>query len=360
MLKVLGTGAAVLALPPFSSQIRATSSSAEAASPILDGTGARILRAAAAAPSSHNTQPWRVKILDQRHWLLCADEGRWLTVVDPTRRELALSLGTFVENLSVAAGGLGYRVEAEVKARNLTDSDFVEIWLRNSVPTGAPPDRITFRRTLRRGFLPTPLSADVLRRITRELPGVVYFPRGSREATYLAEGTTEAFRTQSHRDDAQSELSRWIRFSSDDIRQHGDGLTPATMELSGFSEWYVRHFMSAESVMERSFREKGIEGTRRQTNEGAGWLVASTQRATPDDLIRVGREYERFLLSLREQDIAAHPMTQMIEEEPWRSTLASELNIDGIPQFIIRIGYVQSYPAPVSPRRPVESFVTSG
>jgi hypothetical protein len=49
-------------------------------------------------------------------------------------------------------------------------------------------------------------------------------------------------------------------------------------------------------------------------------------------------------------------MSQMLEEEPWRNTVVKELGLPGVVQFVLRIGRVDSYPSPVSLRRPPEWF----
>jgi hypothetical protein len=74
-------------------------------------------------------------------------------------------------------------------------------------------------------------------------------------------------------------------------------------------------------------------------------------------LIEYGRVFENMLLKIREKMIATHPMTQMLEEENWKKKVAKELGITGEVQWILRTGYLKSYPDPVSLRRPVSWFV---
>jgi hypothetical protein len=50
-------------------------------------------------------------------------------------------------------------------------------------------------------------------------------------------------------------------------------------------------------------------------------------------------------------------MTQILEEEAWKNKVAKELGITGEVQWILRIGYLESYPDPVSLRMPVPWFV---
>lgn len=58
-----------------------------------------------------------------------------------------------------------------------------------------------------------------------------------------------------------------------------------------------------------------------------------------------------------ERTIAAHPMSQALEEAPWRDGLAAALGLPRPIQFLVRVGYVDRYPEPVSPRRALASFV---
>jgi hypothetical protein len=96
-----------------------------------------------------------------------------------------------------------------------------------------------------------------------------------------------------------------------------------------------------------------------QAAEGAGFLVLCTESGGVPALLESGRRFARMALSVRERAIAAHPMSQALEEAPWRDTLAGDLGLPGSIQFVLRVGYVDHYPEPVSPRRPLTAFVTT-
>jgi hypothetical protein len=75
-------------------------------------------------------------------------------------------------------------------------------------------------------------------------------------------------------------------------------------------------------------------------------------------LLEYGRVFGNMLLRIRGRMIALHPMTQMLEERRLgRDQIARELGLKGEVQWILRIGYLKSYPDPVSLRMPISWFV---
>src|SRR4051812_40847653 len=77
-----------------------------------------MLRAAVAAPSMHNTQPWRFRVTG-RGVEGDRDRERELPAEDPSRRMLYVSLGAAIFNLRVAAAacGTGSRVRHLIDQR---------------------------------------------------------------------------------------------------------------------------------------------------------------------------------------------------------------------------------------------------
>lgn len=65
-----------------------------------------LVRAAVLAANAHDTQPWRVRVSSTRIDLF-ADTARNIGIIDPLRRELALSLGYALENLVLAGPSNG-------------------------------------------------------------------------------------------------------------------------------------------------------------------------------------------------------------------------------------------------------------
>lgn len=327
----------------------------------LDLAATKILHYAALAPSSHNSQPWLVTVEDERTLILSLDPTRRLAVVDPSHREGLLSLGAFLENLILAAGALGLAAESEVAGESADDSELVRIELRPGSKTGYPLSRIVNRRTVRSDFLDKPLADGDFNKLAQECGGrLFYFPARDEHGQCIAQGTLAAFREQTADDRAQAELARWIRFSNAEARQKMDGLTPATMGLTGLIGWFVCTFYDQADVLKPSFRDKGVEKAAEQIGQGAGWLILTSRSDSVADIIDAGRRFERLALTAREMNLAVHPMTQILEEESGRAAIAANHDRTMIPQFILRVGYLDSYPEPVSLRRPVERFIRAG
>jgi len=327
-----------------------------------------ILYLASLAPSGHNTQPWVVRILEPKHWVIGSDKKRWLPAVDPDNRELLLGIGAFIENLVMAAGTFGYEVDIQIIAKNPLDRDIAEIRLKKGKTVDFPLEKIKTRRTVRSGYSDQEIKAEDLKYITRHdakscivsdvpSPHSFYFPNSSLQGKYLQEGTIAANRTQAFRDPAQEELANWIRWSNKEARQYRNGLTPESMEIKGLAGWYVRNFYHRESILKKSFREQTVDITSKQVKTCGGWLVVTSTDSNIPTLIEYGRVFENMLLKIREKMIAIHPMTQMLEEEAWKNRVAKELGVGGEVQWILRIGYLKSYPDPLSLRRPVSWFV---
>jgi len=328
------------------------------ATDMLQKAHVAILHHASLAPSGHNSQPWIVRIVSPHEWIIEIDPKRRLPSVDPHNREAMLSLGAFTENLALAAGTLGFRADATVVAQSALDREIVKIELHRDIPRPYPLKRINQRMTVKHGFLEREIKPQDIKTLAEHFGGhLFYFPNGTPHAECIREGAIEYFRQQTHREDAQLEAVKWFRLSNQAAETHRDGLTVQGMEIQGFKGWFVSHFVDPEDFLKPAFLEQSIDHTARLAREGGGWLVITSQGNTVADLIAAGRKFERMALIAREHMLAVHPMTQFLEEKDGISQITAHHHADMHPQFILRVGYLNSYPQPVSLRRPVGWFV---
>jgi hypothetical protein len=318
-----------------------------------------ILFLASLAPSGHNTQPWFVQYLEPYRWIIGNDRTKWLPAVDPTQRETLLSIGAFIQNLDYAAGSFGYVCEWILLAATNQDDRVMEVKLSKSTSVKAfDITKIKNRRTIRSGFLSDVLKPEDIKDLVDSEPEFIhYLPSKSKASQFINEQTIEANQLQTDRDPAQQELADWIRFSNRDAEKHRDGLTTASMEIEGGAGWVVRNFYGRDSVMKQDFRSRGIDQIKQEVATSAGWILITSKENSVTALLETGRRMQRLFLKVREKSIAIHPMTQILEEASTRKILNQSIGINEPIQFILRTGYVNNYPLPVSLRRPVDGFL---
>jgi hypothetical protein len=321
----------------------------------LDPVSCEMLYLASLAPSGHNTQPWQVRIERPDRWFLELAPQRQLSVVDPARREALLSAGAFLENLADAGRHHGRPVEL---AGADSENGLAILFVGSSEARPANLEAIANRRTLRGPFAPRRIRRADVAEFLRDTRDTEYFPPDSRESGWLDEATVEALAAQCRRLPVMEELSEWIHWSDDAARQHRKGLTPAAMGINGFTGWWARHFLESEDVLSQSFAEATIRQTKEEIGSSGGWIVVSGAGDSSEGLLSAGRQCERLWLKARALDVAIHPMSQALEETPWRTEVGTRLGLDAPPQFLLRVGYAAQYPPPVSLRLPLSAFVT--
>jgi len=319
-----------------------------------------LLYLASLAPSGHNTQPWRITIKKDKLWGIGSDKTRWLPAVDPDNREMILSLGAFIENLSIAAGIQGYEAEVNVTGKDNFSSEIAEVKLMKGKETSVSDRAIKERRTVRKHLLTSPMKEEDIKYLVGNNKNTIfYYPLASKEGSYLSEATLLANKTQVDREDTQKELAEWIRWTAREAREHHNGLTPESMEMTGIVRWYAENFLSKEVVLNKTFKNETIKLVQEQVQSCAGWLVVKSDNTNVMDLINAGRVFQSAWLRAREKLIAFHPMTQVLEETPWRTELAKELGHTGNIQFVVRIGYIKEYLQPVSLRMPMSKIIVT-
>ncbi|MBD3275776.1 MAG: nitroreductase, partial [Candidatus Marinimicrobia bacterium] len=159
-----------------------------------------ILRLASMAPSGHNTQPWMIHMIDPEHFMLRIDKSRYLPEVDPEHRETLLSMGCFLENLSLAAGNLGYRAEIDITAQTIHDTEIAVVHLHQDEQVTYPVEWMENRRTLRSGFKGEEIRTRDLNFLTEDdSDHWTYFSPGSSQSAYIEKVTLEAFTQQTYR-----------------------------------------------------------------------------------------------------------------------------------------------------------------
>ena len=320
----------------------------------------QVLYHASLAGSSHNSQPWRVEVYGNDSILVFADTTRKLPVVDPSGREMYMSVGAFIENLGIAAACYGYTTDIRINKRlNGAVSPVASIRLSGSgkTPDKTALDEITKRMTLRIAFDTVPLNAeDKAVLMAGDQENIHFIDASAEKGIYLRKQALAAYEQQAFNRQAQDELAGWMRFSNKDVRENLDGLTTAGMGITGMGGFMVRNFYKPEDSKKESFVTQGVDKTKRLVENCGGWILISQPADNVEGWINTGRLYQCIHLRCRKLNIGFHPMNQILEETKFREDPRLFAGYPDPVLFIARVGYVSEYPEPVSVRRPVEGF----
>jgi nitroreductase len=301
------------------------------------------VRAAIAAPSLHNSQPWRFRIRPDGVDV-SADRRRQLRVIDPSGRELMISIGAAVFNLRIAV-----RNQLRVPlVRLLPDPAEPDLMARVTAGRPAPPDpevaalaaAIPLRHTNRRPFAPTVVPADVIDRLVaaarREGAHLAVAGPVGRSAILSLVRTAEG-RLRSH-GVYRAELTEWTR----PARGRRDGIPPTALgPWDALETLPMRDFGLTQPWLHRPVEAFEPYPT---------IVVLSTDGDTTADWLRAGQALQRVLLVATEERLSATPLSQPLEIAELRELL-TDTATGRWAQMILRLGYGQ--PAAPVPRRPL-------
>ena len=298
-----------------------------------------LVAAAARAPSSHNTQPWRwIASADGRRIELYADRSQALPVNDPHGRELVISCGAALFALRVAAAQAG--TGALVVPFPDEDPDH----LASVHLTGAPGDEaalygaLASRRTHHGSFAQASIAPDTLAalRAAAKAEGACLHVMDALQRNSVAGLVAEADRVLWCDRGWRRELARWFR-----TRHSGDGLTVSLAALVP-TRFVVAHLDLG--------RRRGASDAH-LVEEAPAVVVLGTHEDQPEDWLRAGQALERVLLVAALAGLSAAFENQPCEASPaMRSRLGAVLH-GHVPQMVARLGPTE--PARPSPRRPV-------
>jgi nitroreductase len=307
-----------------------------------------LVSAAAAAPSLHNTQPWRFGVRDGGSVIdLFADPARMLPAADPGGRAAHIACGAALFNLRMAAAVAGLRPDiallpdparplllAEVRLAGLGQAAAWERELHAAIAR---------RQTNREPYSTRPVPPD----IRAELAGAA-----SAEAAILHFlDREEALRVRRLAADAESylladpayraEVARWVGGARGSDGVPDSALGPTSPE----GGQPVRRFVPGHP---RPVRYERFE-------ENPQLAVLSVRAGGASNWLAAGQALQRVWLTATSRGVSCCPLTQPLETaDAW--LVRDPRSGTEQPQMILRIGYGPPIPAG-APRRAVSDVI---
>lgn len=301
------------------------------------------VRLAVAAPSIHNSQPWRFRI-GADHVDVFADWDRRLDVIDPSGRELLISVGAAVFNLRLAVREQGWQPSVRLFPEPANPRLVARVGIGRPVPPSTRlselASAIPRRHTNRRPFAPTPVPASVL----DELVGAAECEGATLQVASAVgrNAILSLVRTAEHRLRSEgryrAELTTWTH----PVPGRRDGVPP-----QAFGPW--------DALETLPLRDFGLTQPqlRRPVEPFEPYpmiVVLATNGDSAGHWVAAGQALERVVLVATVRHLAATPMSQPLEIPALRE-LVTDTATDRWAQVILRLGYAP--PTTPTPRRPL-------
>ena len=308
-----------------------------------------IIRYATLAPSGHNTQPWKFAVQGSTIHIL-PDLSRRLPAVDPRDRELWISLGCALENLTLAANAAGYAAEATLPT---PEADGIRVQLTRQTLPCPLFKAIPHRQNNRSLFDGRAVASEKIKELeavtsSSAVTTQIFTDAGHKEAIieYVKSGDRKQFGDPAF----VAELISWMRFNQPEALRSRDGLYTRCTGSPDVPRWLGRRFLAAPTAGQQA------DTSARKARSSSGLLVISAAQDDKQHWIETGRLYERLALTMTAADIQVAFLNQPAEVPELRSQLQSYLQLGtALPQLVLRFGHGPALPH--SLRRPVSDVL---
>jgi hypothetical protein len=330
---------------------------------------ATLLEAARHYPSPHNSQPIRVRVIDDSTAHVFYDLDRGLPAESFGIPFGHVCAGVFLESLAVVAADAGFEVREELA---LADMDFgaadrlhpiATVTLAPREPTEVDRGRraaYDARRTNRRPYDSRVVPASALEPIREMAAAAGQTFADSTDPVVVADiirVNQETLFDDLRNDAVHAEIMAWLRFSDEQARTSGDGLSADAMLMPGR---LLRFAMGHRGIWEAPVIGSLIKSVYLRTMRGVAqvaWFEGPF--AGPGDYLESGRLFMRAWLELTARGVALHPLGTVITNP---RSHARFIEVAGIAEppgrmawMLVRLGYAKT--PPVAYRRPVEEML---
>ena len=316
--------------------------------PLADaGIARKIVEAAGAAPSIHNTQPWQFRVAGDDLLEIHGDPARMLWVADAHGRALHLSCGAALLNLRLAARATGAKpLVWPLPAPQAEPTLMASVQLTPGRPATLE-ERELFEGIWQRHTSRAPFSGqrvpDAVWILLEEAAAEEFAllrPLGAADTARVLRIAADAERELAEDFDHRVELARWIGTDGN------DGV-PATA-LGSRPDRDPAPVRDLGRAAPATPRPTGSYELRPQL------AVLATARDDPADWLRAGQALQRVLLTATVSGLAASFLYQPIELHDMRQS-TGWWPWPECPQIILRLGYGPAGAG--SPKRRVDDIL---
>jgi nitroreductase len=321
-----------------------------------------ILAEARLAPSVHNIQPSRWRLLDGGI-LLLGDTARSIPVADPGGRDWRLSHGAAIEGLELALRQRGLAFAEMILSDTQAVGPLVPVAslkLQSVSVSGSAPSHppVATRVSWRGGFHPADAeTGQYLDRLAAEQNDVLLV-RGTQPIAEIAQLADRAslhfLRDEAHR----RELLHWLRLSKSHPLYERDGLNARAMTLGAAEAWAAGLVLGPLfAPLDRVGLASPLLSEAGKTRSAAA--IALFHRPAGEDPLLSGRAFYRAWLAMERNNLKGCPMSVLADWPVARETLAARYTIPTDRRIVsaFRIGRPKGTPQLIHARLPVDELI---
>ena len=299
-------------------------------------------------PSPHNTQPWKVDVLDDSHARLLLDHRRALPKEDVTGFFIISALGCFIQSVRLLAANRGYRLICNPVSAPPEDhlEPFADLQLEKIDTPTETIDESLFR-TRQTSRLPTrhaPLPTETLSRlraIAEPYQQSIIHISDPTTVDHLMQANLDAVVSDINSRDYHDEVVSWFRFTQRAAKRTRDGLSakcmtipPAEFFLFAHAPWAARLPLIG-SIFRKQYQRRIGATQHLLALSGPFWNREAATQA--------GECLMRLWLEMAAHNLYIHPFGNLVTNHKAKSSLD---RITGDPNIwiVFRIGATPTPP----------------
>ena len=310
----------------------------------------QIIEIAKHAPSSHNTQPWTTR-KDYDTLIIGYDEDRQLHIGDPNKKELFISLGCFIEALSLASLEYGYiagHTFLSTKSSDVSCIKFKKTSHKNKEWAALIVARRSDRRHFKADKIPKATQNSILN-ISEGKASMLLTDR-RKDIEFLSLQTSTATMKIMSNKDFRRELSTWVR---NNWTRKYDGMPGYTQGIPGPVSLLAKKVIKN---IPKVAKDQAVKDSKRILHSSAIGLIKTTNNS-PESWINAGRVFLKSCLVALKHDVKSSAISASIIDKDTAKEIVKYFNLssDTTIAAILRFGYVEGIPRK-TPRLEIDQF----
>ncbi len=300
---------------------------------IMTETQFKLIRGGIQAASSHNMQPWKVKILDEKTFLLYADMEKALSKIDPENKQLLMSQGTFISSVKEAAKELGVMLDVQYSSVNLKEAlPFIATFtiLGDEINKVDAVSSATVGTKSQNSNFDIEKISNLIHETSRDYEVIWVNEDGKINfQDYLRKGTI----IEANNQEAMEELLGVFRFTKWEKNKYRYGLSLNT--ISPGIRMFIEPIIGATARW-KSFGQSSIATFEKRLEAEDGYLVLALEDPKPLDYILIGEVLTQLAIGVEGHTI--RPAVQLLQPLNGISSVYNDLRSEyGIQGEIVQI-----------------------